>query len=107
MRTFTINGTEYNAKPFDFNLMCSLEDISIGLGDLITKPHLAIRAYLAICGNMSEEKAGLELQEHLIAGNDMSEISIVLSEEMDKSDFFQALLKKMQENAAKVKNEKK
>ena len=26
MKTFEINGKEYSGKPFDFNLVCDLED---------------------------------------------------------------------------------
>ena len=44
MKTFKVNEKEYVAKPFDFNLICDLEDMGISLQDAGRKPMGMIRA---------------------------------------------------------------
>lgn len=48
MNTFTVNGTEYKAKPFDFNLVCDLEDMGISLEEAGRKPMSMVRAYFGM-----------------------------------------------------------
>ena len=36
--TFTVNGKTYKAKPFDFNMVCDLEDMGISMQDASNKP---------------------------------------------------------------------
>lgn len=93
MKTFTINKKNYKAKEFDFNMVCDFEDNGIALASIGVKPTSAIRAYLAICGNMTVEMAGKELEEHIKHGGDTLSITDVLVEAVEKSDFFQALSK--------------
>ena len=49
MKTFTVNGKEYRAKEFDFNLMCDFEDMGISIADMSKKPMAVVRAYFALC----------------------------------------------------------
>lgn len=93
MKNFVINGKEYKARPFDFNLMGDLEEMGVSAMDMGTKPMASVRAYFAICTGRGKVYAGQELEQHVIKGGDFQELMSVMGEEMDKSDFFQALLK--------------
>lgn len=90
-RFFTINGKRYVAKPFDFNTVCDLEDNGVPLQEMAKKPMSMARAYFALCFNGDKEKAGLEIQAHVMAGGNINELYTVMGEEMNESDFFQAL----------------
>lgn len=92
--TFTINGTVYTAKEFDFNTVCDLEEEGISLEELQKKPTSALRAYFALCFDGSKEDAGLEIQKHIISGGDMNDLAQAMVAEMNQSDFFQALSKR-------------
>ena len=93
MRTFTVNGKEYKAKAFDFNMVCDLEDMGIPLAEMGKKPTILTRAYLAICSGKGKEYAGKELEEHFIKGGNLEELAEALNKEMEESDFFRALNK--------------
>lgn len=108
MRTFTINGKRYNAKPFDFNTVCDLEDNGVSLSEMSKKPMSLARAYFSLCFNGSKEDAGREIQEHVKAGGDFNELYTAMGDEMNESDFFQALKKDEAEtNPETPKKEKK
>lgn len=107
MRTFTVNGVEYNAKPFDFNLLCNFEEMGISVGTLVTKPNVAMRAYLAVCGNMNIEKSGEEINAHIVSGGLLDELAEAMNNAMDESDFFQQMVRKAAEAAKEMKNQKK
>ena len=91
MRTFTINGKLYKAKPFDFNTVCDLEDNGVSLAEMTKKPMSMARAYFALCFNGSKEDAGKEIQEHIKNKGNFNDLYAVMGEEMNESDFFQAL----------------
>lgn len=107
MRTFTINGKRYNAKPFDFNTVCDLEDSGVSLKEISKKPMSLARAYFAICLNGDTEKAGQEIQAHVLNGGTLEEIYTVMGEEMNDSDFFQALNQKEEQETQTVESEEK
>lgn len=92
-KKFKINEKEYNAKTFDFNLVCDFEDMGVSMQEIGKKRMSVTRAYLALCGGMSNEEAGKEIEQHIIAGGNLENISQALSEEMEKSDFFRSLSK--------------
>lgn len=93
MNTFKINGKEYNAKPFDFNLVCDLEDMGISLEEAEKKPMSMVRAYFGMCMGKGKEAAGKELERHIASGGKFADIMTAMSDEMGKSDFFQTLSK--------------
>lgn len=93
MNTFTVNGTKYKAKPFDFNLVCDLEDMGISLEEAGRKPMSMVRAYFGLCVGKGKEYAGKELEAHIIGGGKFDNIITAMSEEMEKSDFFRNLNK--------------
>lgn len=107
MKNFKVNGTEYIAKPFDFNLLADFEDMGVSIGTLVTKPNVAMRAYLAVCGNMSIKKSGEEINAHIVSGGLLDELANAMNSAMDESDFFQQMVRKAVEAAKEKKNQKK
>lgn len=93
MNTFTVNGAEYKAKPFDFNLVCDLEDMGVPIEEMGKKKMSMVRAYFALCAGKGNEFAGKELNAHFVGGGKFEEIIEVMNKEMEISDFFQALNK--------------
>lgn len=106
MKTFTVNGKEYNAKAFDFNLICDLEDMGISLDEAKKKPMSLVRAYFGLCAGKGKEYAGKEMEAHVIGGGSFENIMKTMSDEMEKSDFFLKLSQTKEEKAAKNTKEK-
>lgn len=107
MNTFTINGTEYKAKPFDFNLVCDLEDMGISLEEMGNKRMSMVRAYFAICAGKGSEFAGKELNSHFVNGGKFDNIVEAMNKEMEISDFFQTLIKGAETETAAGKTEER
>lgn len=105
MKTFTVNGKEYNAKAFDFNLICDLEDMGISLETASSKPMSMVRAYFGLCAGKGKEYAGKEMESHIISGGSFEDIMNVMSDEMEKSDFFRNLNKKAEQETAESAEE--
>lgn len=105
MNTFTVNGTEYSTKPFDFNLVCDLEDMGISLEEMGKKKMSAVRAYFAICAGKGNEFAGKELNDHFVGGGKFDDIITAMNKEMENSDFFQALNKTAETENSKNQTE--
>lgn len=93
MNTFNVNGKEYVAKAFDFNLICDLEDMGIPLEEMSNKPMSMVRAYLSKCGGFSLNVAGEEIGRHIVNGGQFDEILDAMQKEMNDSDFFRSLNK--------------
>lgn len=103
--TFTINGKKHTAAPFDFNLVCDLEEKGIQMEEMSKKQMSTLRAYLALCTGMSIEQAGKELEAHKIAGGSFEEISRAFNSEMEKSDFFRSLTQTAEEKTGENQSE--
>lgn len=93
MRTFVINGKTYNAKPFDFNMICDMEDMNVNLEEFERKPMSVIRAYFGLCLENRADEAGRELNQHIISGGNFNELTEIVKKEMTESDFFRHLSK--------------
>ena len=106
MRHFTINEKRYTAKPFTFNTICELEENGVSLAEMSKKPMSMARAYFALCLNGDKEKAGQEIEEHVKHGGNLNEIYNAMGEEMNESDFFQALNQTANEETPQMENEK-
>ena len=89
--TFEINGKRYTAAPFNFNTVCDLEELGMSLSTVAKNPMTAVRAYFAVCYGGDKERAGNEIEQHIIKGGDFSVIIDAMNKEMEKSDFFRAL----------------
>lgn len=105
MRTFTINGKRYTAKPFDFNTVCDLEESGVSLSEMSKKPMSMARAYFSLCFKGSPEDAGKEIQAHIVAGGDFNDLYKAMGDEMNESDFFQALNKREGQEDQEVEKE--
>ena len=99
-RTFTINGKLYQAREITFNAICELEDAGVSLTEIESKPISTVRSYFAICLGGNKEVAGQEIERHIINGGNLDEIMTAFREELADSDFFQALTKTANEEAA-------
>lgn len=99
-RTFTINGKLYQAREITFNTICELEDAGVSLTEIEQKPISTVRSYFAICLGGNKEVAGQEIERHIINGGSLDEIMTAFREELADSDFFQALTKTANEEAA-------
>lgn len=99
-RTFTINGKLYQAREITFNTICDLEDAGVSLTEIEQKPISTVRSYFAICLGGNKEAAGQEIEKHIINGGSLDEIMTAFREELADSDFFQALTKTANEEAA-------
>jgi len=106
LHTFTINDKQYTAKPFDFNLVCDLEDAGVQLSEISSKPMSAVRAYFTLCSELDKDVAGLELQAHMIGGGKIDEIVDAMNAELKESDFFRAISKDEKENTPKRTSKK-
>lgn len=88
-----INGKEYRLPKLSFNTMCRLEEMGVSLTELNKMPMATIRAFTALAVG-SPEKAGEELEQHLISGGELTDILDEIKTAVNESGFFQALGKK-------------
>lgn len=107
MKNFIVNGKEYKAKPFDFNLVCDLEDMGVPMATAQDKPMSTARAYFALCTGRGKMYAGQELEQHIANGGDLNEIISIMADEMDKSDFFRNLNQRAKAEDAENQSKKK
>lgn len=107
MRTFKVNNKEYKAKPFDFNLVCDLEDMGVSMEEMGQKSMSTVRGYFGLCAGLGRESAGAELQAHIVGGGDFSELLEAMSAEMNNSDFFRSLSERAETENAEMQTEEK
>ena len=93
MKKIKINGKEYEAKSFDFNLICDLEDMGVSLAEAKEKPMSMVRAYFAMCTGKGKDYAGKEMEQHLVNGGSFDDLVNAMSAEMENSDFFRSITK--------------
>jgi len=95
---FTVNGKEYNAVPIEFETICKFEEMGIESEELGTKKTLStLKAYFAMCAGIPDIVASKEINAHVVAGGNLSELMKVLEDEMEKSDFIKAVQKQTEE----------
>lgn len=88
---FTVNGVTYTAKPFDFAMVCDLESVGVSIANANNMNMSFIRGYFAICADIDKEEAAHRIQEHIIKGGTLEDISDAMAKEMNESGFFRAL----------------
>lgn len=110
MKTFTINNKRYNSKKFGMNLVCDISEMGINMDETDRKALPLLRAYFALCAERDVVFAGEEIEKHILSGGNLDELTDVMAEEMENSDFFHALNKETEEinteNAAEKKTKK-
>lgn len=106
-RLLTINGKSYKAAEFDVNFMCEMEDNGIQLEEVNKKMFKMIRMYVALSMGVDPVEAGKAISEHLRNGGALEDISDVMSEMMEESDFFRSEQKnKNQTSPARTRKKK-
>lgn len=103
MKTFEINGKEYNAAEFDFNLTCELEDNGVSLSDIRKKPMSFIRSYVALSAGVDVDIAGKEIEAHITNGGKLDDVMNVMMEQINDSDFFRNLATEPEAKASRKK----
>lgn len=110
---FTINNVRYEARDFDFNLICDLQEMGVNVLDMSSikkNPIPIIRSYVSLCMDADKDIAGNEIQQHIINGGTFDEVLGVITDMMENSDFFRALGKETAETtpaeSKKAKKEK-
>lgn len=86
-------------------MLCDLEEQGLSLEDIEKKPMSLIRTYIAFCGNIDKERAGKEIEAHVIAGGNFDGVTQALSAEMEDSGFFRALRSKAETEETETSNE--
>ena len=106
-RLLKINGKTYKAAEFDVNFICEMEDSGIGLDQIDKKMFNTIRAYVALSMGVDVKEAGKEISEHMKNGGSLEDISNVMSQMMEDSDFFRPTQKSAEETSQKRARTKK
>lgn len=104
--TFTVNKVSYIAKPFDFDMVCELEEMGVTFERIEKMPMSLIRAYFALCADVSKEQAASLIENHLINGGKLDDITEPMAKEMNDSDFFRALAEKEEQTSTESKRKK-
>ena len=93
MKKFSVNGQEFESVELDFNFFCDIEDkFGISKEKFLMDEMRAIRVYLAMCADITLKEAGKLIEEHIMGGNDLTEIGNALSEEIENSGFIKWLM---------------
>ena len=107
MKTFVLNGKTYPIKDMGVNMICDFEDMGISLNDMQNKTFSFVRAYIAMCMNSTLEKAGREIELHLMNKGKMDDLMNPLKDAMENSDFFRALQENEETETTTEKKSKK
>ena len=102
--TFIVNGVTYVAKPFDFDLVCELEEMGVTFERIDKMPMSLIRAYFAICADTDKEQASALIQNHMIKGGKLDDVTNAMGKEMEESDFFRALTQDEEQTSTESEN---
>ena len=87
-RLLTINGKSYKAAEFDVNFMCEMEDNGIQVEQIDKNMFKTLRLYVALSMGIDPVSAGKAISEHIKNGGSLDEVSEVMAQMMDESDFF-------------------
>lgn len=104
MRRFELNGKKYDGAEIDFNTIATFDEYGIKINEIGKKSFAAIRAYVAVSIGSDLDVAGNLINEHIINGGTLEEISKVFIDSVNESGFFLAL-KKNQTEAGQGKEE--
>lgn len=80
-------------KEFTFNTLIDLEDRGVSLSTLSDSPLKFIRAVLAINEGITDEAAGMRIQEILVNGGNLEDLVKQVTDSLTESGFIKALQK--------------
>ncbi len=93
-----INGKNYGIPELGFDTVCRLEGYGISLFDVQNNPGKKmmsiIRAFTCITLNIEPEQASFIIEQHLLGGGSFDGWLQEINEAVEKSGFFQAMLRK-------------
>lgn len=95
-----INGKEVKLEV-TFNTICQLEDMGVDITES-AKPMSMLRGFIALALNESLEDAGKEIEQYVVNGGDIKELTGVMTSALKESGFFQALAKKAEDREEAV-----
>ena len=107
MKQFVLNGNKYDIKELNVNMLCDFEDVGISMTDMQKKSFSFIRAYVSACTGMDAERAGREIELHLINGGKLDDVMDAIKISMDESDFFRSISQNTAEKTPEGKTETK
>lgn len=91
MKTFTLNGKQYQFAEVDYNMLCDFEEQGVSLDDMRARYMTFIRAYLAECTHLTPDEVGNEINEAVIKHEDFDKLLGDVMEAIEGSAFFQAI----------------
>ena len=108
MEIIRVADKTLKAVDVDFNYVADLVDAGINPESVGTKGISALRIYVAAC--MAEtyripidvREAGKLINEHIVAGGNLTELQNIFTKKCEESDFFRALAERAEEETAKT-----
>lgn len=100
-----VNGNKYEAIVPDYNFVCDLDEMGIPFSKVTSMS--GVRAYIAVCMGVDKETAGAEIQEHIINGGKLDNITAVMVEQFEDAAFFRAISKSEEETDSEGATEEK
>lgn len=86
-KTFTINGKKYTAIPMNFNTVADLSELGLDMMSGNMPYAQTVRAYFALCAGIDKHEAGNEINAHVLAGGNLTELTDVFQYECANSGF--------------------
>ena len=105
-----IAGTTYDVPELDFNGVSDLADNGVDLFSPKIKRKSAVsiaRAVVAWITDSDLDEAGDILQNHIVNGGDVAEITEAFNEAVEKSNFILALKNRTEKTMAGIQDHKK
>lgn len=90
MSSVTINGKKYEVPKLDFDTVCQLEENGISLlamNDRNPKIATMLRAFTAWIIGCSPQQASVEIQSHLEAGGNITDLLTAITSALNDSGF--------------------
>lgn len=95
MKEFTLNGKKYDAIRITFNDVCDLQDMGVDLTKITKLNALpTMRAIISLAFGKDRELAGQEIEQHIINGGSIEDLTEIVKDAVEDSGFFKALNKK-------------
>jgi hypothetical protein len=92
MATFIkINDRRVVAADVDFNFIAMLSENNINLNEMGKKMLPTIRVYVAYSMGVDVETAGALINQHMVNGGTLEDITKVFMQKCEDSDFFRAI----------------
>lgn len=91
--TFKVNGKEIIGAEITFGTVRKMTKLGVDFNNITADLPGLVSAYVTVSTHASQDTVDRELQAHIVNGGNFDEILDAFQNEMDESDFFQALAK--------------